>query len=385
MMRIYLDNAATSFPKAPGVIEAMTNFLANIGTNIHRSLGKSYEAEEVVYNTRELLCQLFHFNKPENVIFTKNITESLNLLLKGLLQPGDHVLVSSMEHNAVMRPLSSLAAKGIKFSRIACNNKGEMDIENIRQLILPITKGIVMTHASNVSGTIYPLAQIGEICQKNNLFFLVDSAQTAGFCEIDMEGMSIDALAFTGHKSLLGPQGIGGLLITDRLAETIPPFIEGGTGSLSDSEAQPLYLPDKYESGTLNLPGIFGLHASLEHLLKTGIKTFFDYETYLTMLFMNEVQNIKGVELMGPEITKMRAPLVSVDCSKYDNAEIANQLLSEHNIITRVGLHCAPHAHKTLNTFPQGTVRFSFSSFNTPDDINKAVDALNKAVQPNIR
>jgi cysteine desulfurase family protein len=359
----------------------MTNFIANIGTNIHRGLGKSFEAEEVVYNTRELLCQLFHFNKPENVIFTKNITESLNLLIKGLLQPGDHVIVSSMEHNAVMRPLTSLAAKEVTFSRIAANNKGEMETEDIQRLILPNTKAIIMIHGSNVSGNIYPLAQIGEICRKNKLFLIVDTAQTAGFTQVDMEDFGIDGLAFTGHKSLLGPQGIGGLLITDRLAVKVAPFIEGGTGTHSDSEAQPLYLPDKYEAGTLNMPGIFGLHAALKYLLSTGLKTIYDYENHLTALFISDLRNMQGVNLIGPLNIEMRTPLVSVDFANYDNAEVANRLLSDYNIITRVGLHCAPNAHKTLGTFPQGTVRFSFSSFNTPDDIKKVVNALNNSLK----
>jgi len=375
--RIYLDNAATSFPKAPGVIEAMTNYMANIGTSVHRNLSKSYQAEAVVYNTRELICMLFHYDKPENVIFTKNITESLNLIIKGLLKPGDHVIVTSMEHNAVMRPLISLSATGVAFSRIICNNKGELDITPLNEHINPNTKAIIMTHASNVSGSLFPLAPIGELCKAHDLFFIVDSAQTAGCLEINMEEMKIDALAFTGHKSLLGPQGIGGIVIKDHLAEKIPPFIEGGTGSFSEFEEQPMYLPDKYEAGTPNLPGIFGLNASLHFLQKTGIKTHFDHETFLSTYFISEIMNMKQVKLVGPDPLQKRAHLVSVDFPGLDNAEIANKLLHNYNIITRVGLHCAPNAHRTLGTFPQGTVRFSFSSFNTQYELKIAVDAIN--------
>lgn len=381
MDRIYLDNAATSFPKAPGVIKAMTNYIANIGSNINRNISKSYEAEFVVYNTREMLCELFHYNKPENVVFTKNVTESLNLIIKGLLLPGDHVIVSALEHNAVMRPLNSLAKKGIIYSRIPCSSEGELDIESIVQETRPNTKAIIMTHASNVSGTIFPLAKVGELCRQNNLFFIVDAAQTAGCIGIDMENMNIDALAFTGHKSLLGPQGIGGIILKDTLAEKIPPFIEGGTGSFSESEEQPLYLPDKFESGTLNLPGIFGLNASLKYLLKTGVNNIFDHESALTLSFYEKLLNMGNLKILGPHFKNIRAPLVSVDFCNYDNAEIANRLLHDHNIITRVGLHCAPNAHKTLGTFPNGTVRFSFSSFNTPEEINKTIEAIRNSLK----
>lgn len=376
MNKIYLDNAATSFPKAPGVIEAITHYIAAIGSNVNRNVSKAYEAEFAVYHTREMLCELFNYNKPQNVIFTKNITESLNLIIKGLLCTGDHVIVSPLEHNAVMRPLNSLAKHGICYSRFCCSPEGDADIESITREIRPNTKAIITTHASNVSGHIFPLAKIGEICQKYGLFFIADAAQSAGCLEIDLEGMQIDALAFTGHKSLLGPQGIGGIVFKDALAEKIPPFIEGGTGSFSEFEEQPLYLPDKFESGTLNLPGIYGLNASLKHLLKTGVNNIFEHEFSLVSSFMEKLLNIEGIKILGPHFEKKRAPLVSVDFCNRDNAEIANRLLSDHNIITRVGLHCAPNAHKTLGTFSTGAVRFSFSSFNTEKEVAAAIDAI---------
>ncbi len=376
MKQIYLDNAATSFPKAPGVAEAMFNYITKVGTNIHRSSGSAEAAEMVVYNTRELICELFHFNQPENVIFTKNVTESLNLLIKGLLQPGDHALVSSVEHNAVMRPLVSLRERGVEFSRVPGNDKGELDLESMEQLIQPHTKAVIMTHASNVSGVILPLQEISEFCQKHQLCFIVDAAQTAGIVEFNLEEIQVDALAFTGHKSLLGPQGMGGFILSDRLAAELPPFIEGGTGSLSEYEIQPLTLPDKYESGTLNLPGIFGLQAALKYVLKSGVSSLFAYEQELTKSFYQDLLNIPGIKVTGPEITKARVPLISVDFLDRDNAEIANQLLTDYNIITRVGLHCAPHAHKTIGTFPNGTVRFSLSSFTTPEELKQTAAAL---------
>jgi cysteine desulfurase family protein len=381
--RIYLDNAATSFPKAPGVVESMTKFIAEIGTSVHRT-SKSFEAEQVVFQTRELLCQLFNFDKPENVVFTKNVTESLNLVIKGLFRPGDHAIVSSMEHNAVMRPLLSLSTQGVTFSRAATSSLGNLNPQNLLPLIRPETKAIIMTHASNVSGNISPLAEIGDICRKHNLFFIVDAAQSAGCLPIDMQEMNIDALAFTGHKSLLGPQGIGGLLLRDVLAQKIPPFIEGGTGSFSESEEQPDYLPDKFESGTLNLPGIYGLNAALEFVLKTGIKTISEHEKALTTYFLNGLLNIKGAKTVGPGFYAKRAPLVSVDFPNCDNADIAYRLLNEHHIITRVGLHCAPNAHKTLDTFPQGTVRFSFCWFNTRAELQKTLEAIEEVLKDSV-
>lgn len=376
MNRIYLDNAATSFPKAPGVVEAMSAFITEIGTSVHRNISKSSEAEHVVLETRELLCQLFNFNQPENVIFTKNITESLNLVIKGLLRPGDHVIVSAMEHNAVMRPLLGLSEKGVEFSRAPASTLGNLNPQNIFPLIQPNTRAVIMTHASNVSGNINPLTEVGQICREHNLFFIVDAAQSAGCLPIDMQEMNIDALAFTGHKSLLGPQGIGGLLLRDEIAQKIPPWVEGGTGSFSESEEQPDYLPDKFEAGTPNLPGIYGLNAALHFVLETGLKTISDHERQLVSYFLNGLLDIKGAKIVGPGFYAKRAPLVSVDFPGRDNAEIAYRLLNEYNIITRVGLHCAPNTHKTLGTFPDGTVRFSFCWFNTKLELQKTLDAI---------
>lgn len=382
MKNVYLDNGATSFPKAPEVPEAMMNYIKNVGCNVNRGVyASSLDAENIVFETRELLCALFNFKKPESVIFTKNITESLNTLIKGLLKKGDHVIVSSMEHNAVMRPLSSLSKRGVEISKVQCDILGRLNPKDILEHIKPNTKAIIMTNASNVCGTILPLEEVGKICKKNNLIFIVDSAQTAGFLDIDFNKINVDALAFTGHKSLLGPQGIGGFIIKDSLIPKVDSFIEGGTGSLSEQETQPEYMPDKYESGTLNIPGIYGLNASLKYLNKISLSTIREKELYLTNMFIEKILNLKDVKLIGLNTIENRTPVVSLDFTKLDNGEVSSILANEYNIMTRCGLHCAPSAHKTLNTFPRGTVRFSFGHFNTVEDIDYTADCLNKILK----
>lgn len=382
MKNVYLDNGATSFPKAPEVPEAMMNYIKNVGCNVNRGIyASSLDAENIVFETRELLCALFNFKKPESVIFTKNITESLNTLIKGLLKKGDHVIVSSMEHNAVMRPLSSLSKRGVEISKVQCDILGRLNPKDILEHIKPNTKAIIMTNASNVCGTILPLEEVGKICKENNLIFIVDSAQTAGFLDIDFNKINVDALAFTGHKSLLGPQGIGGFIIKDSLIPKVDSFIEGGTGSLSEQETQPEYMPDKYESGTLNIPGIYGLNASLKYLNKISLSTIREKELYLTNMFIEKILNLKDVKLIGLNTIENRTPVVSLDFTKLDNGEVSSILANEYNIMTRCGLHCAPSAHKTLNTFPRGTVRFSFGHFNTVKDIDYTADCLNKILK----
>lgn len=380
MKSIYLDNGATSFPKAPGVAENMSDYILNVGTNVGRgAYSLSYKAENIVYETRELVCELFNFNKPENVIFTKNITESLNILIKGLLKEGDHVIVSSMEHNAVMRPLNSLGDK-VQYTKVKCNILGQLEIEDLICSIKPNTKAIIMTHASNVCGTILDLEKVGEICKNNNIFFIIDSAQTAGFLDIDFQSLNADAIAFTGHKSLLGPQGIGGFIINDKIANDITTLIEGGTGSLSDSEIQPDYMPDKFESGTLNIPGIYGLHTSLRYLLDYGVKHIREKETHLLEKFLEGLLNINKIDLIGKKISSGRTGLVSIDFTSNDNGLVAHELSRKYNIMTRSGLHCAPSAHKTLGTFPRGTVRFSLSHFTTYREIEYSINCVNTIV-----
>ncbi len=372
-----MDNGATSYPKAPGVAGRVYDYLENIGTNLNRSNnGSSYEAERVVYETRELICSLFQYDKPENVVFTKNVTESLNILIKGIFKSGDHILISSMEHNAVMRPLNGLERKGITYSKIVCDSEGSLDVNAIEGAIQPNTKGIVMTHASNVCGTVIDIERVGEICKRHGLLFIVDSAQTAGLLDIDIYGMNVDALAFTGHKSLLGPQGIGGFVISERLAEQMGTLIEGGTGSLSDLEVQPDFMPDKFEAGTLNIPGIFGLNESVKYILKETTEAIREKEIALTSIFVEALLNMDHIDLIGRNNIVNRTGIVSIDFKYADNGIMAQELYEKHGITTRSGLHCSPSAHQTLGTFPRGTVRFGLSYFMSEDDISYAIDAI---------
>lgn len=381
MNYVYLDNGATSFPKAPGVVESLSNYILNVGSNVGRgAYDLSYQAENVVYETRELLCELFNFPQAENVVFTKNITESLNVLIKGLLQEGDHVIVSSMEHNAVMRPLNSLEDK-IEYSKVSCNQLGEIRAKDVEAAIKPNTKAIIMSQASNVCGTILDLERIGELSKQYKLFFIIDSAQTAGFLKIDFQKLNADAIGFTGHKGLLGPQGIGGFLINDRMAKRLGTLIEGGTGSLSDEEIQPNYMPDKFEAGTLNIPGIYGLNASLKYLLQKGVENIRQEEIYLTQFFIERLLDIDGLQLVGKKDTNNRTAIISMVFPERDQGIIAHDLSRKYHIMSRNGLHCAPSAHKTLGTFPEGTVRFSLSHFTTMEEISYAVDCLDSLLK----
>ncbi len=382
MARIYLDNAATAYPKAPGVGGAMCSFIENIGSNVNRSgYSSSLAAEEIVFETRELICELFNFHRPENVIFTLNVTYGLNILLKGLLKPGDHCLVSSLEHNAVMRPLLQLAAEGVEFSRIRCDEKGGLDPKVLPEYKKANTKAVIVTHASNVTGTILPLAEIGQFCAANGLFFIVDAAQTAGCVELDFEEIKAHAVGFTGHKGLLGPQGIGGFLIAEKLAQTITPLITGGTGSFSEYEEHPPYLPDKFKAGTPNIPGIFGLHTALKYIKKVGVAAIREKELELAKMLLAGLENMAGVEIKGPRGITGRTAVLSVDFTARDNAEIAHRLARDFGIQTRCGLHCAPAAHKTIGTFPRGTVRFSPGHFNTKKEIETAVQAVREILK----
>ena len=384
MNRIYLDQASTSFPKAPGVAQAMMDYLTMNGSNVNRGCYSSaYSAEEVIYETRQLLAELFHFSRCKNVIFTPNITTSLNFILKGLLKPGNHILVSAMEHNAVMRPIVQLAACGISFDRIPCRKDGSMLLEQVEPLIRPETKAIVTLHASNVCGTRMPLTALGEICQRHHLYFIVDSAQTAGIVPIDMTASHIDALAFTGHKGLRGPQGTGGFLVTEELAEQMEPLISGGTGSVSHTEEIPDFLPDRFEPGTPNMPGIYGLHKALLFLkIKNHMQTSYEKEEALTSYFLQQLFALddteKHIRIIGKKDLTDRNAVVSIQTPEIDMAQVAWELDSEYGIMTRVGLHCAPNAHKTLGTYPAGTIRFSFGPENTQEELDAAIYGLKK-------
>ena len=375
--KIYFDNAATSFPKPDCVIDAMLTYIKDIGCNVNRgNYSTAYSVEEVLFNTRDKLTQLFNGDDCKNTVFTANITTSLNILLKGLLKPGDHVLVSSMEHNAVMRPLRQLTKHNISFDRIPGNECGELEPEILPQIIKPNTRAVIVTHASNVSGTLLPLPEIGRFCQENKLYFIVDSAQTAGLFPIDMQKMHIDALAFTGHKSLLGPQGIGGFLLKEHMIKEIEPLIAGGTGSLSHTEETPDFMPDRFEPGTLNLPGIYGLYAALGYLQDKTPAKLLKYELELTQQFIEGLSHNHSIKIIGKTDISHRAPVVSIQIENLDLAQAAFLLDTKYNIQTRVGLHCSPAAHKTLKTYPAGTIRFSFGHENTSEEINYCLKAL---------
>ena len=383
MNRIYLDQASTSFPKAPGVAQAMMDYLTMNGVNVNRGCYSSaYSAEEVIYETRQLLAELFHFSKCKNVIFTPNVTTSLNFILKGFLKPGDHILVSAMEHNAVMRPVVQLASLGISFDRIPCRTDGSMILEKVEELIRPETKAIVTLHASNVCGTRMPLDALGEICQRHQLYFVVDSAQTAGIVPINMDKMHIDALAFTGHKGLRGPQGTGGFLVSQELAEQMEPLISGGTGSVSHTEEIPDFMPDRFESGTPNLPGIYGLHEALLYLKTHSLQAINEKELSLTGYFMEQLQALddtgRHIRIIGKKDLTDRNAVVSIQTPEIDMSQVAWQLDNEYGVMTRVGLHCAPNAHKTLGTYPAGTIRFSFGPENTKNELDFAIQGLKK-------
>lgn len=391
MQQIYLDNASTTFPKPQVVADAVYQYITHAGTNISRGTCAT-SSESLVYTTRELLCKFFGAEDSKNVIFTKNVTESLNIVIKGLLRSGDHVLVSAMEHNAVMRPLQQIGteltadnvpADAITFSRIPCDTEGALRLDVLPQLVRPNTRAIIMTHASNVCGTVQPLAEVGSFCQKHGLRFIVDSAQSAGILPLNMPKLHIDALAFTGHKGLLAPQGIGGLLLRENIIDEITPLIVGGTGSLSHTERTPRFLPDKFEAGTLNLPGIAGLHAALTWLKQQGLEKIRTHELMLTQQLLDGLHQLEAqglLRIVGKKNCNERLGVVSIATEKMDIAELAFILADKYAIATRVGLHCAPHAHKTLGTYPTGTLRFSFGWNNTAAEVSVALHALSEVL-----
>ena len=377
MKYIYLDNASTTFPKAPNVANAMSDYLTNYGININRgSYALAYDVEDIIYTTRQRLNTLFNGHDPSHVTFTQNVTMSLNMVIKGLLKAGDHILVSSMEHNAVMRPLTQQLDKGITFDIIPCDVTGSIQLESIETLIRPNTVAMIINHASNVCGTVQPIESIGAICKAHNLHFILDAAQTAGVIPIDVKACHIDALCFTGHKGLLGPQGIGGIILTKEIAQTLTPLIAGGTGSFSHLETMPTHMPDAFEAGTLNLPGIIGLNEGLSYIEAVDMKNIHNHELALTKTFLEGLRSITGINIIGKQDIQDRTAVVSITIDGLDAASIAYELESNYHIMTRVGLHCAPRAHQTLGTYPEGTVRFSFGYANTLEEVDMALSAL---------
>jgi len=379
----YLDNAATSWPKPPAVAREMVRFLEEIGANPGRSGHRlSVEAGRLVYQAREALAALFDLPDPLRIVFAPNATYALNLALRGLLHPGDHVITSGMEHNAVMRPLRALEAQGVALTVVPCAPDGTLDPEAVRRALRPETALIVLNHASNVCGTILPVAEVGRIARQAGRLFLVDAAQTAGVLPISMQEMKIDLLAFTGHKGLLGPTGTGGLAIGERVPlERFEPLVRGGTGSRSEYETQPDFLPDKFESGTLNAVGLAGLLAGLNYLQERGLAAIRAQELALTGRLLAGLQGIPGATVYGPPDPARRVAVVSFNLAGLLPSEVALLLDERYDIACRPGLHCAPAAHRTLGTFPAGTVRFSLGPFNTAEEVDRAIQAVSSLAE----
>lgn len=374
---VYLDNAATSYPKAPGVASAMADYVEKVGATINRSsYASAQEAGLVTLSLRERLCRLFNHSDPTHAVLTPGATAGLNMVIKGLLRPGDHCLVSSMEHNAVMRPLVQLEREGVAFERIPCDAQGRLRLEALPGMIKLNTRLVVMAHGSNVCGTVQDAEAVGKICRERGVPFALDAAQTAGHIEVDFERFGLSALVVPGHKGLLGPQGIGALLLDADFARRLTPLVAGGTGSASDSEELPGWMPDRFESGTPNIPGVYGWEAALGWLENTGIETLENHEKTLSKRFLEGIYGLKNVKLYGATVPEGRTGVFSVGFLNCDNAEAAWRLEREFGILTRCGLHCAPSAHKTLGSFPEGSVRFSTGWANTEADIDAALSAI---------
>lgn len=381
VIMIYLDNAATSFPKPPNVYDAVNAFMRDIGASAGRSAYRgAVEAGRIVFSARERLASLFKVKKAERMVFTLNATESLNTVLMAMVGPGETALTSSMEHNSVMRPLRRLEKeRGAKVSVIPCKKDGRFDLALWDAALAQRPKIAIVNHGSNVTGAVAPIGEIGRLSAKHGVAFAVDAAQTAGIIPIDVEAMHIDFLAFSGHKGLMGIQGTGGLYIREGIE--LAPLKCGGTGSNSESEEQPSFMPDRFESGTLNGPGIAGLDAGVAFVQKEGIDAIARHGAALRSVLVDALASTPGVTIYGPRSDEPALSTVSLTINGMDNGSIAQRLNDEHDIAVRVGLHCAPLAHRTLNTFPQGTIRVSPGYFTTKREILTLVEALKKIAQ----
>ena len=372
---LYFDNAATSWPKPPAVGEAMRAYLDDTGGSPGRSGHRmAIAAGRLVAEARMNLAELFNVDDPSRVVFTKNVTEALNLAVLALVQPGDHVITSAIEHNSVMRPLRHLESHGVKLTVVPCSEDGIPDLDVVEQALRRPTKLVVVTHASNVIGNVLPIVHITKLAHSANVPVLVDAAQTAGAYPIDMSELGIDVLAFTGHKSLFGPTGTGGLCLAEGVE--IAPLIRGGTGSASELETQPGFLPDSLESGTLNVVGIAGLNAGVRFVLDQGVETIQRHECTLNGRFLDCVHGIPGIRVYGPLDADNKVGVVSFNIAGVSPSDAGLILDQRFNIMCRIGLHCAPAAHRTIGTYPVGTIRFGWSYFTRVDDIDKSIDAL---------
>ncbi|MDU5695098.1 aminotransferase class V-fold PLP-dependent enzyme [Clostridium sp.] len=375
---VYLDNASTSFPKPKVMADAMYDYIINVGGNSGRgNYSNSYESNKLILLTREKIADFFNYNKSENVIFTNNITSSLNILIKGILKQNDHVISTTLEHNSVLRPLFECSnLLNVNVDLVNSSKDGFINPIDIKNKINKNTKLVIISHASNVVGSIQNIEEIGAICKENNIFFIIDTAQTAGMIKVDMQRCNANAIAFTGHKSLLGPQGIGGFIIDDSLNDECSSILSGGTGSLSHSLNQPNFLPDKFECGTLNSPGIVGLSNSIDFINKEGLETIYSKNFYLRSKLYEGMLNIDGIKLYGNTDFSKYTTCISFNYKSFDPAEVS-YFLECNGIKTRSGLHCAPLAHKSIESYPGGTIRFSLGYFNTEEEIDYTLSILN--------
>lgn len=376
---IYFDNAATTMRKPQGVSDAVVaamNTMGNSGRGVHES---ALDASRLIYGAREKLANLFGCQRADHVAFAANATEALNLAINGTISPGDHVISTDLEHNSVLRPLYRLEQHGVELSFVAADRKGCIDYADFEKLIRPNTRAIITTHASNLTGNALDVARIGEIAHRHGLLYIVDASQTAGAFAIDMQKMNIDILCFTGHKSLMGPQGTGGVCVASGVE--IRPWKVGGSGVQTYNPQQPPEMPTRLEAGTLNGHGIAGLSAALDYLEEAGVENIFRHEQELMRRFYEGVSVIDGVTVYGDFSTEYRAPVVSLNVRDYDSSEVSDELALTYDIATRSGAHCAPRMHRALGTEEQGAVRFSFGHFNTFDEVDAAIAAIREIAE----
>lgn len=378
-MDLYLDNAATSFPKPEQVYRAVENAMRRVGVSPGRGgYGRGVDASRLVFEAREAVAAFFGIADSSRVVFTHNATEALNLAVRGLLKPGDHVVTSTMEHNSLARPLHEMSRRSVDVTWVEADTEGFVDPQRVRAALRPATRLVALSHCSNVTGTVQAVEEIGLITRDAGVRFLVDAAQSAGHLPIDVQRMKIDLLAAPGHKGLLGPQGTGFLYVGDNVI--LEPVFTGGTGSSSQSLDQPDSMPERYESGTLNLPGIAGLKAGIEYVQQLGLQEIARRDKSLLQRLLTGLEQIKGVAIYGPRHPEMRCGVVSFTVAGTDASQIGFLLDGNHDISVRVGLHCAPLAHKTIGTFPEGTVRVSPGCFNTDQDIDRFLAALQMVI-----
>lgn len=371
---IYFDNAATTLQKPPQVAEAVKDAILTMGNASRGAHDAALSSMRILYETRSMLCEMFHGDSPERTVFAMNSTMALNTVIQGLFAPGDHVITTALEHNSVLRPLYLMETRGVALTIIPADTRGNIDYDDFEKNIRPSTRAVVCTHASNLTGNVLDLVRIGEICRRHGLCLVVDASQTAGMLPIDMQKMGISVLCFTGHKGLMGPQGTGGLLIKEGVS--IRPLMVGGSGVHSYSKTHPSELPTALEAGTLNSHGIAGLHAALTYLKDQGTEKLYEKEYLLMRTFYEGVRTIPSVKVYGDFDSGRRAPIITLNIGDYDSGQVSDELLTRFHIATRAGAHCAPLMHEALGTKEQGAVRFSFSHFNTMEEIRQGIEAV---------